>query len=93
MENKYGSIANKYRELKREIEQIERIQRECNHVWGQAIYDPEEVPEYDYIDYRQGVDCGSFPVANGKYHYRERYVRVCTKCGKEKYSYPESRKK
>ena len=67
-------------------EDIAREERDCQHVFDDAVYDPESYQEAIFDRYESR---GSDP--EPIYHYqaaiRPRWSRTCTKCGKKEYTY------
>ena len=67
--------------------EIKRMQKSCDHEWGEPYSDPvkEEIIERGVE--RMGVDVFSVPVHTGRYRQVERWCVMCSKCQKKEY-YP-----
>ena len=80
----------KQEQLKREYEEklakINNEQANCNHEWGEVVYDPEIKSEpIDFELKFQGSDCYHEPTGYHDVEYK-RWSRTCKKCGKVEYT-------
>ena len=68
--------------LKERVKQLEEIQNNCNHDWGEPQQDTmqKEIWDTQWV----GVDC--FPAPTGRFKTVQCYSRTCKKCGKKEYT-------
>lgn len=86
-ENNIGeNYADKLRRLKAEVRQIESMQARCNHNWGPTQYVPEKVEIMRYEQEKQGSDIYWTSEPTGRYEWKDKWSRTCTKCGKTEYT-------
>ena len=73
------------------IEEIKKIQQNCDHEWNDPIYNPEK-KEITKIEY-QYLGSDSFPkeVGTGEYEEVPRWSRTCIKCEKKEFTYEQER--
>lgn len=74
------------KEYEEKLAEINREQANCDHEWGEVVYDPEITSEpIDFELKFRGSDCYHVPTG---YHDVEhkRWSRTCKKCGKVEYT-------
>ena len=87
------SVFEKRKRLDSLLEETRRLQREitdailnCKHVFGPAVYDPEETQVWNFSHYKPH---GSDPYPIGSYSRgpdKPRWRRECTKCPHVEYT-------
>ena len=73
--------------LEEKVNKLKELQRNCDHKWEEATYDPErrEIMREEFVS--MGSDPYFTNVGTGIYEYIDRWSRVCKKCGKKEYTY------
>lgn len=86
-ENNIGeNYAEELRRLKAKVNEIEAMQAYCDHVWGDPKYIPEKVEIMRYEQEKQGSDVYWVSEPTGRYEWKDKWSRTCTKCGKTEYT-------
>ena len=76
-------------ELKQLQEELNREEAQCQHQWGEEVYDPESFREpYGHKLIKQGSDCWAEPEGY-RDASRARWSRTCVHCGKTEYTYAQ----
>lgn len=75
--------------LEKRVNEIKWRQANCNHVWGEIKYEPEqkEIMRED-VD-TVGVDIWYKMVPTGRYETVDRWSRTCNNCEKKEYTYEQ----
>ena len=73
------------------IEEIKKIQQNCNHEWEEPIYDPEKKEIMDIEHIYLGSDSFDKEVGTGEYKDIPRWSRTCSKCEKKEYTYEQEK--
>lgn len=80
---------DKIKELQAQIKAEEVKIRNCNHAYGEAVYNPEIVVEpYGYKTVGQGSDVWTEPQGFHEVS-KQRWSRKCSKCGNEQFTYKQ----
>ena len=86
-ENNIGeNYAEELRRLKAKVNEIEAMQAYCDHVWGDPKYIPEKVAIMRNVPTKQGSDGRWKSIPTGGYEIKDKWSRMCTKCGKIEYT-------
>ena len=85
-ENSAEKYAEELRQLKEKVHKIETMQARCNHNWGDPKYVPERVEKMRYEQRVQGSDVYWEEIPTGAYEMKDKWSRMCTKCGKIEYT-------
>lgn len=80
-----GTAQQQIENLQREMERLKNVQKNCQHVWGKVVSDPDVEKEFVYT--HMGGR-GSDPYPEGYYKDKDvpRWSRTCTVCGVKEYT-------
>ena len=81
------SINDEIDQLEIQIKNLRIAQANCKHVWGKAVYDPEEKPITKWVeDYHIQTEYFYKEVPTGEIEKIDRWSRTCEKCGLKEYT-------
>jgi len=85
----YEDIKRLEQQLREAKSNQDSLERNCNHQWSEVKSDPEKFRE-EYLtgEYEtQGVHM--WPKSSFRDSYKNRWSRICKKCGKIEYTYEQ----
>lgn len=81
-----NNIEKLTKELVAKKKQLLEQEKNCKHIWGEIINDPETVKEAVY-SHLEGHGSDPYPVYNYYDKQKQRWSRTCKNCGKKEYTY------